>query len=55
MNKTIILGRDSYLSKYLKVSIVNSKTYSLSYKNLSKIDFMLQKVYYRYTTIKYYI
>lgn len=39
MNKTIILGRDSYLSKHLKVSISNSKTYSLGYKNFSKFDF----------------
>ena len=54
MNNTIILGRESYL-KHIKASIVNSKTYSLSYKNLKKIDFILKKVYYRYTTIKYYI
>ena len=38
MNNTIILGRESYL-KHIKASIVNSKTYSLSYKNFSKIDF----------------
>ena len=37
--KTLIFGKKSYLSDYLKKSITNSKVYSLSEKNLDLAEF----------------
>jgi dTDP-4-dehydrorhamnose reductase len=38
--KTLIFGKKSYLSDYLKKSITNSKVYSLSEKNLDLAEFV---------------
>ena len=37
--KTLIFGKKSYLSNYLNKSIINSKVYSLSEKNLNLSEF----------------